>query len=382
MNNKEINNNKKFDYLDLLRSWVMIIMVEVHVFNAFLKPEIRQEGWFHILNFINGMVASSFIFAAGFAFIVSSKNKIDDLRSLGPQFRKKLRRIGFIFFVGYLIHIPYFSLRSNLFNTDENMFKSFYNTDVLQCIGAGMLILLALRIIIKSERIFNIMTILFLLLFVLLAPIIWHIDFSKFMPLFFACYFNEVHGSFFPIFPWIGFLFAGAVTAIALLWFRDRGKEDLFMKGLFFCGIVFIAIAFPAINWLKAFPWYEIRPSPIFFIQRLGVVFILLYLLSIFCKNRDFSRSYFFDMSRESLLVYWFHLQIIYRLRFDGRSINYIVNQSFGIIECSIATLILLVIVIVAAVIWAGIKRNHPKLARKIFISFIICGLIFFCVSK
>ena len=382
MNNKEINNNKKFDYLDLLRSWAMIIMVEVHVFNAFLKPEIRQEGWFYILNFINGMVAPSFIFAAGFAFIVSSKNKIDDLRSFGSLFRKKLRRIGFIFFVGYLIHIPYFSLRSNLFHTDENMLKSFYNTDVLQCIGAGILILLALRIIIKSERIFNLMIILFMLMFVLLAPIIWHIDFSKFMPLFFACYFNEVHGSFFPVFPWIGFLFAGATTAIALSWFKDRGREELFMKGLFFCGIVFAAITFPAINWLKTFPWYEIRPDPVFFIQRLGVVFILLYLLSLFCKNRSFSRSYFFDMSRESLLVYWLHLQIIFRLRFSGRSINSIVNQSFGIIECSIATLVLLAVVVAAAVIWASIKRNHPEPSRKIFISFVICGLIFFCVSK
>ena len=154
------------------------------------------------------------------------------------------------------------------------------------------------------------------------------------------------------------------------------------MKGLFFCGIVFAVITFPAINWLKTFPWYEIRPSPIFFIQRLGVVFILLYLLSLFCKNRDLGRSYFFDMSRESLLAYWLHLQIIYRLRLSGRSINSIVNQSFGIVECSIATLILLAIVIAAAVIWASIKRKHPEPARKIFILFVICGLIFFCVSK
>ncbi|MCL1864476.1 MAG: DUF1624 domain-containing protein [Spirochaetes bacterium] len=375
-----MNNKGNFDYLDLMRGLAMIIMVEVHVFNAFLKPEIRQDGWFHIINFINGMVAPSFIFIAGFTFIVSSMNKAGDFGSLGPQFRKKLKRIGFIFFVGYLTHIPYFSLIGNIRYTDENLIKSFYNTDVLQCIAAGLLILLTLRVIIKSENIFNLMIVLLMLIFVLPAPIVWQIDFNEFMPLFLACYFNEIHGSFFPIFPWLGFLFSGAVAAIAVSWARDRGKEELFMKGLAIGGLVFIAISFPAIHWLKTFAWFEIKPSPFFFIQRLGVVFILLYLLYLYCKNRNFNGSCFFDMSRESLLVYWLHLQIIYRLRFRGNSINEIVNHNFGIIECSISTFILLISMVAVAVVWGRIKKNYPELGRKVFISFIICAIIFFCI--
>ncbi|MCL2155074.1 MAG: heparan-alpha-glucosaminide N-acetyltransferase domain-containing protein [Leptospirales bacterium] len=382
-----MNNNGKFDYLDIMRGWAMIIMVEVHVFNAFLKPEIKLEGWFPILDFINGIVAPSFIFIAGFAFIVSSKNKIDDLRSLGPLFRKKLKRIGFIFLVGYLIHIPYFSLKKNLFYTDESALKRFCNVDVLQCIGLGMLILLILRVIIKSERIFNLMVLFFLLVFVLLAPIVWHIDFNKFMPLFFACYFNEIHGSLFPIFPWLGFLFAGAITAIAVgatasvaRKDKDKYKEELFMKGLAIAGLLFFVAAFPAIHWFKTFTWFEIRPSISFFAQRLGVVFILLYLLRLYCKNRNMSGSYFSVMGRESLIVYWLHLQVIYRLYFGGKNINSIVNQSFGVIECLISTLILIVIMIAVAVIWGSIKKKYPESVRKIFISFMICGIVFFCI--
>jgi hypothetical protein len=284
--------------------------------------------------------------------------------------------------VGYLIHIPYFSLTGNLFYTDESLLKSFYNVDVLQCIGIGMLILLTLRVIIKSEMVFNLMIFLFLLVFVLLAPIVWHIDFNKFMPLFLACYFNEIHGSFFPIFPWLGFMFSGAAAAITVLWLKDREKEALFLKGLAIAGLLFFVITFPAIHWLKTFTWFEIRPSISFFIQRLGVVFILLYLFRLYCKNRDMSGSYFSVMSRESLLVYWLHLQIIYRFYFDGRNLNGIVNQSFGVIECSISTLILLAIMIIVAVIWGSIKKNYPEVARKIFISFIICCIAFFCIPK
>ena len=36
-------------------------MVEVHVFNVFLWPEIKKEVWFSTLNFVNGMVTTALI---------------------------------------------------------------------------------------------------------------------------------------------------------------------------------------------------------------------------------------------------------------------------------------------------------------------------------
>lgn len=373
-----MESREKFYYIDLLRGWAMIIMVEVHVFNAFMKPEIRKELWFPVLDFINGMVAPVFIFIAGFAFILSSEKNLHEFRTFGVQFRKKIRKIALIFFVGYLLHIPFFSLRKNLLYTDPELFKSFCNVDVLQCIGAGILMLFIPRLIIKSDRIYNRLIIIMLLLFVFGAPFIWGIDFGKFLYLPAACYFNEVNGSFFPLFPWAGFLFSGAVTAVFLLKSRDAKEEDRFMKQILFAGLITTAVTIPLVAWLKTHTWFEVKPSPLFFIERSGVLFILLYFFRWYCEKKEIGESLFLDMSRESLLVYWLHLQIIYRILFNGRSINCIVNKSFGFLECMAASLLLILLMIAVADAWGRIKKNKPELGKIIFASVIIGGLIIF----
>jgi uncharacterized membrane protein len=72
----------RYTFIDLLRGWAILIMIEVHVFNAFLLPELKQSDWFDILTFINGLVAPAFLFVSGFAFAVSSNSKLDDMRRL------------------------------------------------------------------------------------------------------------------------------------------------------------------------------------------------------------------------------------------------------------------------------------------------------------
>ena len=82
----------RYIFIDLLRGWAILIMIEVHVFNAFLLPELKQTNWFDVLTFINGLVAPAFLFVSGFAFAVSSGSKLDDMRKLKYPFWKKLWR--------------------------------------------------------------------------------------------------------------------------------------------------------------------------------------------------------------------------------------------------------------------------------------------------
>ena len=195
----------RYLYIDLLRSWAMTIMIEVHVVNAFMLPILRETLWFPALNFINGLVAPSFIFISGFAFVVSVRGKEEELRAFGDVFRKRLRRIILIFIVGYLIHVPYYSFANIIKYASADELKHFYNVDVLQCTGAGLICLLFMRIFFKSDKAFYISVSIATVVVALISPIIWRIDFAKFFPLPIACYFNEIHGSFFPLFPWLAF---------------------------------------------------------------------------------------------------------------------------------------------------------------------------------
>ncbi|MDH7604770.1 MAG: heparan-alpha-glucosaminide N-acetyltransferase domain-containing protein [Melioribacter sp.] len=91
--NIEINlvNNLKFTltqtnralFIDLLKGIALLIMIEVHVVNAFLLPEIKSQSWFEILNYINGLVAPAFTFTSGMVFVLSLQKGLDELRRFG-----------------------------------------------------------------------------------------------------------------------------------------------------------------------------------------------------------------------------------------------------------------------------------------------------------
>jgi len=62
-----LTTSKRIDYIDLLRGWAVIVMIETHAFNATLTPAIKSDWFFGYIAFINGLVAPSFLFASGLA---------------------------------------------------------------------------------------------------------------------------------------------------------------------------------------------------------------------------------------------------------------------------------------------------------------------------
>lgn len=357
----------RFLFVDLLRGAALAVMIEAVVFNIFLAPEHRGEPWFRFLDYINGLVAPSFIFISGFVFVLSSGSGIDELRSFKWKFWKKSGRIALIFLAAYSLHVPFFSFRSILTWASPADLKNFYNVDVLQCIAAALLILLLLRITTRSDRLFRLFTIAMALLFTLPAPVLWNTDFSSFMPLPLACYFNEMNGSYFPLFPWAGFLFAGAAVATYYMKARESFNEKDFMKKLSLFGLTSAAICFIILAGLDTFSWFQLMPSPLFFLERFGIVCVLLSACWHYYRSTGAEAGFFVDVSRQSLAVYWIHLQLIYRRLWNGRSLSSLLNSSFGIDECILASAILLTSMMTTAFAWGRIKQERPVLAKIIF---------------
>src|SRR5512140_2949217 len=99
---------KRLDFVDLLRGWAVIVMIETHVLNATLLPSLRLEVPFKILDFINGLVAPAFLFASGLAYAVVTRRKINDYLSFGRPLFRQFWRLLFILIIGYGLHIPKF----------------------------------------------------------------------------------------------------------------------------------------------------------------------------------------------------------------------------------------------------------------------------------
>ena len=366
---------------DLLRGLVIIIMIEVHVFNAFLIPELRQTGWFSVLNFINGLVAPSFLFVSGFAFQVSSGSKLDEMRKFGRAFWKKTMRIFQIIIIGYALHLPFYSLSKIINESTPQLIESFLAVDVLQCIGVGLLFLFLTRLLINSDKNYNYFLITSLVVVTSISPIFWKIEFANYIPLFAANYFNRLHGSLFPIFPWLNFLLAGGIFAKYFVDARERNEEEKFINISATTGLVVLVLGHIFYSGLFPKTLTLILPNPVFYLQRLGYIFVLFFLCWLADKKTSVKNSFIMDASRESLFVYWLHLITIFGAFWGGKSLAEKIGSTLNAFEAIGATILLIIIMIIAAKLWGWVKKKYPKYASLGVMVFVCVVLLAFVLS-
>jgi uncharacterized membrane protein len=359
-------SKSRLAFLDLLRGWALIIMIEVHVFNAFLLPYFQATSWFNTLNFVNGLVAPSFIFISGFVFLLASQKKLESFRTFGPAFWKQLGRIGLIWIVGYCLHLPFFSFHRSITESTETQLLSFYQSDVLHCIAFGLLLLFLLRLIVRNDRLYRTILLSSGLLVVLATMFLWDIDFTTLIPAPLAAYFNGKHYSLFPLFPWTAFMLFGGYFAAVYIQAREQQKERDFILRFALIGMILAIVSSIAGELPIRIPFSSeaISANPFFFLVRLGIVMLLLTACWLYAEYRKTEKSFVLDVSRESLLVYTVHLLAIYGRFWNEHSLFYYYGNMFGVWECIAGTLILDAAMIAMAISWGWLKRNHFPLAR------------------
>jgi len=373
-----MTQKKRALYIDLLRGLVLLIMIEVHVFNSMLIPSIKESGWFTYLNFINGLVAPSFLFVSGLVFVLSLQKSVDELRKFGKVFWKKIGRIVLILIAGYSLHLPHFSLKKIFNNPTQQVLNDLFMVDVLQCIAVGLFFLLLARMVFKNEKQFYLFVFISIIIVFIVSPIAWKTDFTQFLPFGIASYLNRMNGSLFPVLPWFNFIFAGALTSKYYITAREKNEERIFNKHLLIVGAILFLGSLLLLSYVLPLNIKGIIPNPFFFLERLGIVLILLagcwYYLQISTKHVGF----ILDVSRESLLVYWLHLQLIYRNIFGGESLVSMFGNKLTLIEAIIVTIILAVLMIFAAKGWGLVKSKYPILARRIIIAIVSVAIMVF----
>jgi uncharacterized membrane protein len=341
-------------------------MIEVHVFNAFLMPELKQAGWFSVLTFVNGLVAPAFLFVSGFAFEVSSGSKLDDMRKFKPSFWKKLWRYFSIVLIGYALHLPFYSLSKIINRATPAQLQDFFAVDVLQCIGAGLLVLFVLRLLMHSDKIYYYSLLGLFFIVMIVSPFFWKTDFTSYFHPIIANYFNRLNGSLFPVFPWINFILAGAIFAKYFLDFATSSREEKFINGTVITGMIMLLLGHLFYSGL--FPGYltSIIPNPVFFVERLGYILVIAAACWYYNRWRAVRKSFVLDASRESLLIYWLHLITIYGMFLGGKSFASLIGPTLNLVESIAATLILMIVMVLVAKVWGWTKMKSPKYAGKV----------------
>ncbi len=372
---------RRVEFIDLLKGWAVIVMIETHVVNATLTSSILDSDGFQWIKFINGLVAPSFLFSSGMAYAVTTRRKIEDYLAFGKPLFKQLSRLLLIVFIAYMLHLPEFSYSKLAQGITEKQWLVFLQVDVLQCIAVSLLFMQCLLLVAKSERrLFGTLTVLTIAI-LLATPLMWGIEFLGLVPAPIAAYLNGVHYSLFPLFPWSVFLFAGAVCGFHFMSARASDGETVhFMKRLVAAGATLFVGSFllhPVAS--TVYPTYDYwRFSPSFVLLRLGLVIILLCGLFLYERHNPLSKNSVVTLlGRESLLVYTGHLLLIYG-DFGPFNFRKVVNHAYGYSEAFVTSVVLLLLMYALAFFWTNTKRNSPRLKTAVNVGLVLTLVLVF----
>ena len=377
----QTQSKPRYVYIDLLRGWAVFVMIEVHVTNTFMLPQIRLEPWFACLNFINGLVAPSFLFVAGYAFAIVADRKWKDYLSFNAVFWKQVGRILQIWAIGYALHLPFFSFHKLAFLIGWDEWTSFWPVDVLQCIALSLLVMLVLVVAARTQRLYFGLLVLLAAIVSFSTPEVSTLNVDNWLSLPFSSYVNTLHSSLFPLFPWMSFLLFGGVAGQCYLFSKGRIPEGVFFKYVLFGGIGLIVLSIVA----RILPWTLYPPhdfwvaSPEFLFIRLGIVIIILSSLWFWEHRFKSQRSLVSLLGSESLVTYTLHLIVIYGMIFGGNNLSSIIGQTCSVPEIAGMSALLIAAMGGTAFVWNSLKKKSMLHARVLQYSILgVLLLVFF----
>ncbi|WP_257306074.1 DUF1624 domain-containing protein [Geothrix campi] len=258
----DLTPSKRCDWIDQLRGWAVIVMIEVHAVNVWLHAGLRPD-W---LNYLNGLVAPSFTMAAGYSLAISTFRTDGTLRPFWPD---TARRLGFILLCAYALHAPGITAADwTVLNTTQKA-RELFKIDVLQCIVFSLLILQGLARLVRNPRIFTALALAIAVFVPVIAPHLWATGVADGLWLPIRGFFNGNPDrgvqALFPLFPWIAFPAFGAFLGGLYRHFRvvqvdgkARWSEARFLAGLAVIGAFLLAWGASAQHaWLWGGTWLQ-----------------------------------------------------------------------------------------------------------------------------
>jgi uncharacterized membrane protein len=370
----------RYLFVDLLRAWAVILMIEGHVLNGLLRPDLKEATLFAIIHYLNGIVAPAFLFMAGFTFAVASQRKWDDYLHLRKPLFKQVRRLGFILLLAYALHLPYFSLRRTIQEATPQDIASLFQVDILHTIAASLLILLLVLLIVRREIRLRYSALFLAAAVVFCTPIVWDFDFTAVFPLPIASYFNMKQRSIFPLFPWAGFVFCGTLASQFFLSAQQRGKERKMMRRIFLTGAVVVLVGLLSDRLLiQVYRTYDFwHTSPSFFMIRLGIVMMALSAMWWYEKKVDPKPGLMQVIGQESLFVYALHIIVVYGSAIPNGSLAQIFGSKLNYAGCSAVFLALATVTCLIAVVWHYLKTSRKVTSRTVQYATVVVLLYFF----
>lgn len=337
---------QRLPYLDWARGFTALVMLQGHVFQSFLRDDLRGGGPYIMSQFMGGMPPAVFLFLLGvtFAFLMDSQEKKG--LPTGTRFLAAVKRSGYLFAAAFA-----FRLQLWLFSFDKSPWTDIFRVDILNCMGLSLLVLSVMSVFRTAERVR-----LCAILGVGIAsasPLVSSIDWSG-VPTVIQNYLKPDH-VFFGFFPWAAFVAFGmsAGSILRLLKTEDvpSAMQWFGWGGLTLAFTAYVLSNVPPSIYTNSDFWLN---SPALIFIKTGAVMILiafawLWNLRVPATNWSWVRQF----GLTSLLVYWVHVELVYGRWFGFLKSQLTVPQTLFAI---VVTVVLMLGLSLLRTNWAAVK--------------------------
>ena len=309
------NSKTRIIFLDMMRALAVLMMIQGHTIDTFLGDQFRTfdspiyDVWFTL----RGFTAPIFMFTSGVTFAYLLRSRPESFAE-NPRVKKGVHRFIILVLIGYLLRFP----TPRMFDFSEVthfQWITFFTVDALHLIGFGILFILCLAYLAEKYKlsdnlVFSFGAFIFFSIFFVAEKINW----ANFIPIPFAAYFYQGTGSFFPLFPWAGYVISGAMLGSFLAKNPQAASSKKLSYNLFGIGAMLILFS-ASLQVFEDFLYGQKEfwcDNSALIIYRLGVVLMLNSIMSFIALQLKNIPDIVAQLGKNTLLLYAVHTIILY----------------------------------------------------------------------
>jgi uncharacterized membrane protein len=331
------NGAVRHAYLDWVRGVAVLIMIEAHVLDAWTHAADRVRPLFAYGIILGGLGAPLFLFLAGLAVVLSAESKFRRSGDFAASWWAVQKRGWQVFGLAFL-----FRLQSYILSGGSSLI-GLLKVDILNIMGPAIAMAALTGRMDRRKTTRGVLFGAAAAAMTLLTPIIRTMPEVAWLPDPLEWYVRPTPGrTNFTLFPWAGFVFAGAAVGVVIdshrLAHTRRLQLTLALAGVAALWLAHEAALRPSV-YARSEYW---TTSPSFFLLRVGLLTLLLPVgyawTSAPWRHKVSSWSPLEEFGRASLFVYWIHVEMVYgffsrpirrSLSLEGTLVAYVLFTGF-----------------------------------------------------
>lgn len=297
--------------IDVLRGFAVLLMLQTHAYDAWLREELRTTEFFRWSQLVGGFPAPLFLFLLGTSWAVAVERGLAHGSNGREWFLRGLRRAASLFAFALLFRFAMY-----LF-AEHPQKEAVFRVDILNCLAISLGLLSSVSLVTPrfARRALSLGAAAFI---AIATPFVWDGGlFSGWSDRLAGYFSGRVPNTIFPLFPWGAFAFVGLFVG-QLLRTREAPAGRWLAKlglALIACGLVFDLA--PTLGPRYDYWW----TSPNFMSVKAGIILLLLAAAHRFeamgMRSRSVGHvsSLLQQLGRTSLFIYVSHVDLVYGSR-------------------------------------------------------------------